>query len=192
MQHQNKHTAEDYFFFFKEGEEQGFNYFFQLYYKPLVHFANSFLQNQQAAEDMAEDSFLKLWERRETIASLSSVKPFLYAVVRNSCIDLLRKQKHQTVYSTRLKKAGEPLAPDVTTNIITSETMHQVYLALQNLPSKYGKVFTMLYVQGKEMKEIAQELNLPLSTVKSQKARALELLRKQLPHLGCLLLLLWH
>jgi DNA-directed RNA polymerase specialized sigma24 family protein len=48
----------------------------------------------------------------------------------------------------------------------------------------------MLYVEGKEIKEIAKELNLPLSTVKSQKARTLQLLRKQLPHLGILILLL--
>jgi RNA polymerase sigma-70 factor (ECF subfamily) len=68
--------------------------------------------------------------------------------------------------------------------------MHQVFLAVQNLPPKYQQLFNLLYVQGKEVKEIALELNLPLSTVKSQKGRTLELLRKQLPHLGILILLL--
>lgn len=191
MQHQNNHSAEDYFFFFKEGEEQGFNYFFHLYYKPLVHFAHSFLKDADSAEDMAGDSFLKLWEKRETIASASAVKPYLYAIVRNRCLDVLRKQKHQTAYITHLNKSPQEFAPDITHNIIISESMHQVYHALQSLPSKYQKIFNMLYVEGKEIKEIALELNLPLSTVKSQKARVLELLKKQLPHLGGLIVLLW-
>ena len=189
MQHQNNHTAEDYFFFFKEGEEKGFNYFFHLYYKPLVHFAHTFLNNTESAEDITEDSFLKLWEKREVIASATAVKPYLYAIVRNRCLDVLRRQKHQTAYISQLKKSPIPLAADITHNIIISESMHQVYLALQSLPSKYQKIFNMLFVEGKEIKEIALELNLPLSTVKSQKARVLELLKKQLPHLGCFVFL---
>ena len=68
--------------------------------------------------------------------------------------------------------------------------MHQVYLALKTLPPKCRQVFTMLYVQGKPVKEIAEELQLSVSTVKSHKATALKLLRKQLPHLGCLLLVM--
>ena len=189
MQHQNDYTAEDYFFSFREGGEKGFNYFFHLLYKPLVHFACTFLKSTEAAEDIAGDSFLKLWERRATIESLSSVKPFLYAVVRNHCIDLLRKQKHQSAYITHLNRSGEDLASDISHSIIISESMHQVYLAIQNLPAKYRRIFNMLYVEGKEIKEIALELNLPLSTVKSQKQRALELLKKQLPHLGYILVL---
>jgi RNA polymerase sigma factor (sigma-70 family) len=70
--------------------------------------------------------------------------------------------------------------------------MQQVFLAVQNLPGKYRQVFPMFYVEGKEIKDIAKELNLPLSTIKSQKARTLELLRKQLPHLGCFIILLLH
>lgn len=179
--------TENNFLSFKEGEEEGFNYFFHELYKPLVHFAFTLLHNTEAAQDVAEDSFLKLWEKRETIESLSSIRPYLYATVHNRCIDLIRKQKHQAAHIAHLKKAGEKLAPDVAQGIIISESMHQLYLAIQNLPSKYNRIFNMLYVQGKEIKEIARELNLPLSTVKSQKQRALELLRQQLPHLGYLL-----
>lgn len=192
MQHQNLHTAEDYFFFFKEGEERGLHYFYQQFYSPLIHFALTFLNNTATAEDVAADSFIKLWERREDIQSASAIKPYLYACVRNACIDTIRKQKHQIAYEAHIKKMPVPLAPDITQNIITSQAMHQVYLALQNLPSKYQQVFKMIYVEGKEVKDVALQLNLPLSTVKSQKARALELLRKQLPHLGCFILLLWH
>jgi len=135
-----------------------------------------------------EDSFVKLWEKKESIDSPSSIKPYLYKTVRNGCIDLLRKQKHQLAYTNHIKKLPEPVSTDITQKIITSESMHQVYLAFENLPPKYKKIFRMIYVEGKEVKDVASELDLPLSTVKSQKLRALELLRKQLPHLGYLLI----
>lgn len=190
MLHKVDYTAEDNFIFFREGEEQGFNYFFHLHYKPLVHFAYTFLNNTESAEDITEDTFLKLWQKRETIESVSSIKPWLYATVRNNCIDVLRKQKNGAAYNNYIKKLPPQFAPDVTQSIIISESMHQVFLAVQNLPPKYQQLFNLLYIQGKEVKEIALELNLPLSTVKSQKARTLQLLRKQLPHLGILILLL--
>ena len=190
MQDQDSYKAEDYFILFREGDAQGFNYFFHQLYKPLIHFAFTFLKNRQAAEDIVEDSFLRLWEQRQILQSSSSVKPFLFAVVRNRCIDLKRKEKHQTAYVAYLKKGGDEIAADLMHKIIVSESMHQIYTAIQNLPIKYKRIFNLVYVQGKEIKEIAFELNLPLSTVKSQKARVLELLKKQLSHLGCFVLLL--
>jgi RNA polymerase sigma-70 factor, ECF subfamily len=182
-----EYNAEDYFILFQKGEERGFDYFFQLYYKPLVHFAYTFLGNTEAAEDVACDSFLKLWEKRASIGSILAIKPYLYAVVRNGCIDILRKQKHQNAYTAYIKKTEKDFQDDASHNIIISESMQQVHLAVQRLPARYQQVFKMLYLEGKEVKDIATELNLPLSTVKSQKARTLELLRKELPHLGYLL-----
>jgi RNA polymerase sigma-70 factor (family 1) len=184
------HDSQNYFLLFQQGEEQGFNYFFHLHYKHLVHFACAIIKDKEVAEDVVEDSFVKLWEKRETLSSASSIKPYLFTCVRNGCINLLRHQKHQEAFKVYVQKSPVEVSADVTQKIIASESMHQVYLAVQNLPSKYRKIFNMLWVQGKEVKDIALELNLPLSTVKSQKARTLELIRKQLPHLGTGLLLL--
>jgi len=177
------------FLSFQQGDEEGFNHYFHLYYKPLLHFANSLLHNQDIAEDVVEDSLVKLWEKRESITSESAIKPYLYTTVKNACINIFRKQKHQKAYESYLQKLPLQVSADITQKIITAEAMHGVYLAVQKLPSKYKQVFNMLWVQGKEVKDIALELNLPISTVKSQKARTLELLRKKLPHLGALLVL---
>lgn len=180
---------ENCFLYLQQGEQSAFNFFFNNYYQPLVHFAFTFLKDTEAAEDVVEDCFLKLWERREIITSESSIKPFLYKTVRNACIDILRKQVHSKAYVNHINKSPREFAPDAIKNIIISESMHQVHLAFQNLPSKYKQIFAMLWVQGKEVKEIAAELNLPVSTVKSQKQRVLELIRNQLPQLGSFMLL---
>jgi RNA polymerase sigma-70 factor (family 1) len=186
---QNLYTEQEHFLSFQQGEEQGFNYFFQQLYKPLVHFAQTFLKQTEAAEDVVEDGFVKLWQKKGSIESASAIKPYLYKTVRNACIDMLRKQVHRDAYVVHINKSPREFVPDTTQNIITAEAMHQVYAAVQNLPAKYRRVFQMLYVEGKEIKDIALELNLPLSTLKSQKARTLELLKKQLPHLGTLFIM---
>jgi len=138
----------------------------------------------EIAEDILEDSFMKLWEKRESINSISAIKPYLYATVRNACIDSIRKRQHQNEYKNHVQKLPLPFAEDITGKMITAEAMHYVFLAVQRLPPKYKQIFQMIWVEGKEIKDISKELNLPLSTVKSQKARIIELLRRQLPQLG--------
>ena len=86
-------NIEDLFISLQKGEQRGFDYFFHLYYKPLLYFANSILKDKEVAEDTVADSFVKLWEKRKTIRSASGVKPYLYMSVRNSCLNILRKQK---------------------------------------------------------------------------------------------------
>lgn len=189
MLRKTEYNDQDYFLSFQKGEEQGFNYFFDSYYKPLVHFAFTIVYSKEAAEDIVEDSFVQLWEKRELISPASGIRPYLYASVRNRCIDFLRKQNHGNTYVTHIKKLPQEFVPDLSQKIIVSESMHQVYLAIQNLPTKYQQVFKMIYLEEKDIKDIALELNLPVSTVRSQKTRTLELLRKQLPHLKCLFIL---
>lgn len=179
------------FLSFQQGEERGFNYFYNLYYKPLVHFAFTLVKNTGEAEDIVEDSFVKFWQKRTGIEKLQGVKSWLYTTVRNASFNVLEKQNNRKAYAAQLKNFPPATLPDIQQNIIIAESMHQVYLALQNLSPKYQQVFKMLYVEGREVKDIAKELNLPLSTVKSQKAKTLELLRKQLPHLGILMIVIF-
>jgi hypothetical protein len=124
-----EHSAEDYFRSFKAGEELGFNYFFHLYFKPLVHFAYSIVNSLQAAEDVVEDSFIKLWEKREAIEA-PGLKSYLYASVRNGCIDLLRRNDHHEVYLNNIAEKPEQIAIDISHKIIMTEAMRLVYTAL--------------------------------------------------------------
>jgi RNA polymerase sigma-70 factor (ECF subfamily) len=138
---------------------------------------------------VVEDCFVRLWEKRELIESANAVKPYLYTSVRNRCLDVLRKQGHSKIYEAHLKRAPEEFAPDHVQAIIVAESMFQVYLAVEKLPGKYKRVFDMFYLHGRELMDIASELDLPLATVKSRKKRTLEILRAQLPHLGFFILL---
>lgn len=191
MQSQNFYTAEDYFYSFKRGEEQGFNYFFHLYYKPLVHFAFTIVNSKEAAEDIVEDSFVKLWEKRETIESAAGIKPYLYTTVRNSCINLFHREGYHNGYLNSItNEIGKKFEHDVSHKIIMAEAMSQVYSTLETLPPQSSEIIRMYYMEGRNLNEIADELHLTLPAVKSRKAKALKLLQQQLPHLKYLSLLL--
>jgi hypothetical protein len=75
--HETK-NIEDYFLLVKQGEEQGFNYFFGQLYEPLVHFAFTIVNDKSEAEDIVEDSFVKFWQRRTEIEKAGAVKSYLY------------------------------------------------------------------------------------------------------------------
>jgi RNA polymerase sigma-70 factor (family 1) len=187
--HKVEHSAEDYFLLFQKGEERGFDYFYHQYFRPLFHYALSILNEQRLAEDILEDCFVKLWEKRITIESAAGIKPYLYTAVRNTCINLLNREKHKSRYISHVKTTEQQFETDVTQRIIISESMQQVYNAIETLPPKHRKLIKMIYLEEKKLKEVASELNLSLSTVKNQKAKAIELLKEQLPNLGFLLAL---
>jgi RNA polymerase sigma-70 factor (ECF subfamily) len=171
------------------GREEGLDYFFRRYHAPLIYFAQGLIHDRETAEDLVEDAFLKLWERREELGMQGSLRAWLYTTVRNACIDLLRRNKLKVVYVKEVQATSDKDDKPVLHRIIEAETIEQVYAALQSLPPKCGQVFRMYYLEEKSLQEIADELDLSLSTVKSQKGRAIELLRKKLPQLYCLLVL---
>ena len=190
MQRKTDHTAEEYFLAFREGEERGFDYYFHLNYKPLLRFAFSIVNNISVAEDVVEDCFINLWKKRKTIASASAVKSFLYTSVRNASVDHLRKEKRGREYAKYIQKMDAGIEGDVTRKIVAGQSREQVSIALKKLPPKHRRVIEMIYIEEKKLKEVADEMKIPLSTVKSRKIKALELLRKLLPHLGIYLMAL--
>jgi RNA polymerase sigma-70 factor (family 1) len=181
------YSAEDYFILFQKGEEKGFDYFYHQYFRPLLYYALSILNEQGLAEDVLEDCFVKLWEKRMTIEGAATIKPYLYTAVRNTCFNLLNREKHKSRYITHFKNTEEQFETDVTQKIITAESKQQVYKAIETLPPKHRKLIKMIYLEEKKLKEVASELNLSLSTVKNQKAKAIQLLKEQLPNLSLLL-----
>ena len=73
-----------------QGEEKGMEYLFTRYYKPLVLWAASFLNNIPQSEDLVQDFFIRLWEKRtQTSLQATTFKSFLYTSVRNLAFDML-------------------------------------------------------------------------------------------------------
>lgn len=173
-----------------QGRQEGLDYFFEKYYPSLVYFARSLVNDPETARDIAEDAFAHLWQRRDALGEVGSIKSYLFTSVRNGCIDFARHEKYRYRYMDEQRACPEPSEPDILHRMIEAETFSLIHQAMKTLPQQCGRVFRKFYVEGKPLAEIATEMNLKLSTIKSQKARAIKLLRKQLPPTALLLALL--
>lgn len=164
---------------FREGEEKGFTWFFKYHYRSLCFFANRFVKDQDTAEEIVQESFIKIWERRDMFDNAGAIKSYLYKIVRNAAIDFLRHQKFVADAEQELEYLS-----NVETNafmneqFITTEVLNDIYTMINALPFQCRRIFTLFYLQGKDLHHIARELNLSINTVKAQKARGLLILRR--------------
>src|SRR4051812_41174257 len=77
---------------FQNGDREAFNHIFNMFYKRVCFFA-AVIVNEDAAEDLVQDAFVKLWARSLSFDSLNSIKAFLYLTTKNSCISPYKHQK---------------------------------------------------------------------------------------------------
>jgi RNA polymerase sigma-70 factor (ECF subfamily) len=174
---------------FQNGDKEAFNHIFNMFYKRVCFFAAGIV-NEDAAEDLVQDAFVKLWERRLSFNSLNSIKAFLYLTTKNSCIN---SYKHQKVVGKFESRQTESLdEPNIIYRLIEAEVLEEVQQAVQQLPQSYRKVIYLSYFEGLSNQETADYLNISINTVKTQKVRSLRILREILKHSPTALLLLIH
>ena len=187
------YKANEYTLSFQRGEEKGFDFFFRELFPSLCFFANRMIINKCEAEDIASVAFMKIWKRHNQFNNAKNIRAYLYQIVRNDCLKFLqqndrrsrthREIKYLTLVDTKANREAD---------IIRAELYSCLYGALNNLPTECRKVFMMLYIEGKSAKKIAKELKLSISTVKTQKARGLAMLRKKfIPFTSIFFLLLF-
>lgn len=157
---------------FTAGDEAGLAFLFRVYYPVLVVFARKYCNLE--ADEIVNEAFYKLWEKRNAIHSLTHFRSYLYKIVYHDC--LKTKQQRNTV------TIPEGIADDFDykAELIKSETLRHLYQAIETLPAQCREVFTQLYVEGKTVRETAEVMGIALSTVKAQKARGLNLLKRKL------------
>jgi RNA polymerase sigma-70 factor (ECF subfamily) len=165
---------------FRIDKEKAFASFFQEYYTALCFFANNILHNEDEAKDIVQDSFVKLWNTRNANYQSETVRSFLYAIVRNGCLDALKKRRVMMKAEQELKKGREHSDTEQFDEITHAEIIRQVFGAIDVLPSQMQKVFKLYYMEGKNYKEIASALNTSSETVRKQRTTALKIIRQKL------------
>lgn len=171
---------------FSNGERIDLKEFFTTYYPELSAFANKFISDPTVCEDIVQDIFVSFWEKQKTFENLVSAKAFLYTSTRNSCLDYLKHCKVEEKYVERRKFLYEE-TESFLDEIIKAEAYSEVYREINKLPDM-GKNVLLLAMKEKSNEEIAKILNIALNTVRTHKARAYKVLRK---NLGDLLLVVF-
>ncbi|WP_194768453.1 RNA polymerase sigma factor [Tamlana sp. I1] len=168
-----KETLESFIPRLKKGDKKAFKLIFDTYFKRLYAFSLQYVEDKYAAEEIVENTLLKLWQKRDKLDKIDNLKSYLYTMVRNGSLDYIKKEKK--FIRLDLKKHDAIALKDQF--IIEEETYAVLFQALENLPTKCRKVFELSCLEGVKYKDIAEDLQISINTVKSQRARAIELLK---------------
>lgn len=147
------------------------------YYKVLVLYAINFLSSQQAAEDIVQELFATMWEKKMKFLSLPSFRTYLYNSVRNASLNYLKHQNVESLYLEHLANTYREILEEEDTN--EEEVYRLLFRAIDKLPTRCREVF-LLHIDGKKNEEIATLLGISIETVKTQKKRAIQFIKEQM------------
>ncbi len=153
---------------------------FKTYYQPLCHYAYTFVQDKDEAEEIVQSTFMSFWEKKEGIEIRTSSKSYLYSMVRNACLNVIKHEK------IKLKHANEELAiaerahESVSQKVMANELELHIQQALEKLPEQCRLIFKLSRFEELKYAEIADQLNLSIKTVENQMGKALKIMREQL------------
>jgi RNA polymerase sigma-70 factor (ECF subfamily) len=170
---------------YKQGNTRAFRELVDRYTMPLYNLAFRFLRDPMEAENVTQETFLRVVTAVERIRLDVPFKPYIFRIAVNLCHDLARK-KRPTLFTdldTREDATIESLADDAPSpweHLENEELAVRVNAAIDDLPAPYQTVLTLRYSEDFSYEEIAQALNLPLNTVRTHLRRAKQQLRAKL------------
>jgi RNA polymerase sigma-70 factor (ECF subfamily) len=148
----------------KGGDTKSFDELFEKYYDRYFSFACALLHDENAAEDVLQNVFLKIWIGRDRLDETRNLESYLLVSVRNEIFDHLRLKYNQTsVYDDVSEK--EDMSADIEAGIALSETSLMMNQMISQMPSQRQRVFMMSRYENMSSKEIADRLGLSVRTV---------------------------
>ncbi len=171
--------------------EKAFQQLFEKEYEGLCRYAVTYLHDEHAAEDVVQETFVKIWESKRVLPEDGSIRFYLFTAVRNNCISYLRKAKTAAVTYTDTTPEPEPELSLSAAQLhsIEEENARQIGEALNKLPPKCREVFLLVKWQGLSYKDAASTLGLSIKTIENQMGKAIKIFRNLAAGITSLLLL---
>ncbi len=161
-------------------KEEAFSFVFHRYYSRLCLFAAQFVRETGEAEDIVDESFMKIWRGKRDFENIDHFKSSLYQTTRHVGLNNQTANLRRNVRTDYYVSSQEQIEENHLQQIVYAEAMGELYLAIQSLPPKAQKIIKATYLEGKSNGEVALEMQISIQTVKNQKLRALSLLRSRL------------
>ncbi|MDR0430375.1 MAG: RNA polymerase sigma-70 factor [Tannerellaceae bacterium] len=170
--------------------QNDFDKIYVSYYYRMYRFAKEYVISDADAENIVQDVFMLLWEKRDVLNVQIGLTAYLFSLVKNKCVDFLRHRMIVDEYKQELKLKLASLE-EINKAFGTDEEIERFITdAINKLPDRCKEIFIKSRIEGKKYREIADELNISVNTVENQMAIALKKLRVELKDFLPLLLFL--
>ncbi len=178
----------------RQGDEAAFEALFRELYQPLCHYAHTYVPETETAEELVQETFVKLWERREKLEVHTSLRSYLFRAVRNNALNHLKHLKIVALHQAETYATGTE--KDWGDSLIRGELEEKIGEAIGQLPEQCRKIFEMSRMEGLKYREIAEKTGISIKTVEAQMGKALRILREALQEylpliIGTVLYLTW-
>jgi RNA polymerase sigma-70 factor (family 1) len=162
----------------RKGHEDAFAYLMDTHYKKLCIYAKSLCRDIYIAEDIVQNIFLNIWERRKKLKDTYSIQSYLYQSVYNEFINQHRKKTNLiTLEKEYIKTLNTILENEDTSELSTLVAI--VKQEIQDLPPKCKEIFILGKQEGLTYAEIAEHLNISFRTVENQMSKAFVIIRQR-------------
>ena len=170
----------------KEGNPSAFEELFKQTFPRMLGYCKLFIHDQAQANDLVQECFVKLWEKRNTIKTTQSIESLLFVMLRNKCLNYLRDQKlrdyekdiesikeNELQYLYQLDFIGKE------EKTLEESLIEAIRASVEKLPEKRKLVFIKAKIEGKKNKDVAEELGISLKAVEKHLHQAKEQIRTE-------------
>ena len=171
----------------KEGNPAAYEELFKQTFPRMLGYCKLFIHDQAQANDLVQECFVRLWEKRSTISPNQSVESLLFVMLRNRCLNYLRDQKNELI-DKNIGAMGENELQhlyqlDFTgreEKTLEERLIEAIRESVDNLPEKRKLVFIRAKIEGKKNKEVAEELGISVKAVEKHLHQAKEQIRTEM------------
>jgi RNA polymerase sigma-70 factor (ECF subfamily) len=168
-----------------DNDTRAFSELYEAMHKSLYRFAVTLTRSREPAEEITADVFIRLWQRRQSIApdNIRNCRLYLFMCIKNACLNHIRDHRHMeslNLDQLSLESWKTEVSPEEL--LITAEIAGQLNKAIDELPPKCGLIFRLVKEEELSYKEAAQLLDVSTKTVENQIGIALKKIRTALPY----------
>ncbi len=161
------------------GDELAFRILFHRYRNKLYRFSLRYVKSSAVAEDIVQDTFLKIWEQRQSLQPQLNFEAYLFRISRNQIFNEFKKSTYQAAFEQfTLQNASDNQQTEW--EVLANDYQEVLQKALEQLPPQRKQIFQLSRLEGLSHEEIAQQLNLSKNTIKVQINKALKSIRESL------------
>lgn len=163
----------------RKGRVRAFDKLFDKYSQRLYSFAMSLLKTHEDAEEVVQEVFLRIWQKRKELVETTSFKSFLFTIAKNIIVDHFRKKIKEKNYREFLLERYDydNSSPDM--NIEYKELYKILVKTIEKLPERRKQIYKLSRNEGLSHKEIASRLGISINTVENQINLALKIIKKR-------------